>query len=74
MGEPSPNVVGIAEREAARLGEQLRVLRARKRLSQPQVAGEAGVAQHNIARVEGGHVPSLRVYLCLRDWVRRHQG
>jgi transcriptional regulator with XRE-family HTH domain/Zn-dependent peptidase ImmA (M78 family) len=44
----------VAEEEASRIGQQLRILRKRKNLSSKEVAERAGIAPQSLSRIENG--------------------
>lgn len=51
------------------LGAQLRARRREKRLSLRDLADEIGVSFNTLSRVERGHVPDLRNFQRIVDWL-----
>ncbi len=67
----SLEVLGIMTNEPniSRLGGMLRTRRREKRLSLRDLAAEIGVALNTLSRIERGHVPDLKNFQRVVDWL-----
>jgi transcriptional regulator with XRE-family HTH domain len=59
----------MADREIANLGTILRARRREKRLSLRDLHELTGVSLNTLSRVERGHVPDLRNFRLIVDWL-----
>jgi transcriptional regulator with XRE-family HTH domain len=59
----------MAEPEIANLGAILRARRREKHLSLRDLADQTGVSLNTLSRVERGHVPDLRNFRLIIDWL-----
>jgi len=59
----------LPDRDISALGTILRARRREKRLSLRDLADETGVSPNTLSRVERGHVPDLRNFQRIVDWL-----
>jgi transcriptional regulator with XRE-family HTH domain len=59
----------VPERDIAALGALLRARRREKRLSLRDLADQIGVSLNTLSRVERGHVPDLKNFQRIVDWL-----
>jgi transcriptional regulator with XRE-family HTH domain len=70
-GDHDPNLTGfgMTDPHAPHLGDSLKAERRSRRLSLRDVSDETGVSVNTLSRVERGHLPDLKNYQRLVDWL-----
>src|SRR6266545_1961337 len=61
--------MAMAEPDISNLGAILKARRRAKRLSLRDLAAETGVSLNTLSRVERGHVPDLKNFQRIVDWL-----
>jgi transcriptional regulator with XRE-family HTH domain len=71
-GHHDPNLTGfgMTDSRTPHLGDTLKAERRSRRLSLRDVSDETGVSVNTLSRVERGHLPDLKNYQRLIDWLK----